>query len=157
MYREQTPRERGVLLAHTMREQLYGRGAYKELHDLPQWLNWQYQLINGELKKVPINPRTGHNGSTVNPRTWGTLPQALKRVEFGKVEGIGIVVTQNDPYCIVDIDGSADRQKRIITSALGLRVVKLLDTITEFSPNNGLHMVVELGKPLPEAVKSDVE
>lgn len=157
MLPEQHRREQGILKAAFYREHLLPQGALSEILQLNQWVNWQYRFIHGEWKKVPVNPRNGHNASTINPRTWGTIHQAVKRLELGAVDGIGLVVTEADPYCFVDVDHSADKAKRIITSELGLRVATMLNTLSEFSPNDGLHFLVKLEKPLPEACKSDVE
>lgn len=157
MLPEYQRREQGIGKANFYREHLLPQDALSEILQLNQWVNWQYRSINGEWKKVPINPRNGHNASTINSQTWGTIHQAIKRLELGKVDGIGLVVTEADPYCFVDVDHSADKKKRIITSELGLRVATLLNTLSEFSPNDGLHFLVKLEKPLPQACKGDVE
>jgi primase-polymerase (primpol)-like protein len=157
MLPEQHRREQGILKAAFYRERLLPLDSLSEIVHLHQWINWQYRLVHGERRKVPIIPRNGHNASTTDPSTWGTLHQAIKRLELSPVDGIGLVVTQADPYCFVDIDHSADKKNRIITRELGLRVATLLDTLSEFSPNDGLHFLVKLDKPLPQACKSDVE
>src|SRR6266436_4795905 len=104
MSRDRQPGREGIALAQTLRERLYGQGAYKELHDKRMWLNWRLEMINGAWKKVPYTPRNGHKASSTNPETWGYLPQALKRLEFGNMSGIGLAVGSDDPYVIVDID-----------------------------------------------------
>ncbi len=157
MIPEYQRRIQGIARANYYREQLFPQEGLSEILRLNQWDNWQHRSIHGEWKKVPVNPRNGHNASTIEPRTWGTIHQAIKRLELGNVDGIGLVVTDADPYCFVDVDHSADRQKRLITSELGQRVTTLLDTLSEFSPNDGLHFLVKLEKPLPQACKSDVE
>jgi primase-polymerase (primpol)-like protein len=78
-------------------------------------------------------------------------------LQLGDMNGIGLVVGANDPYCIVDIDERQERETRTIRGPSGPRIVALLDTITEYSPNFGLHFLVKLEKPLPEAVKDEVE
>ncbi len=132
MLPEQHRREQGILKAAFYRERLLPLDSLSEIVHLHQWINWQYRLVHGELRKVPIIPRNGHNASTTDSSTWGTIHQAIKRLELSPVDGIGLVVTQADPYCFVDIDHSADKKKRIITSELAQRVVTLLDALTAF-------------------------
>ena len=150
-------REQGKRLSITMTERLYGQGAYQELHTTRQWLNWRYEFVNGEWKKAPYNPRNGHRASTTNPQTWGYLPQALKRLELGDMHGIGLAVSADDPYLIVDVDERQRREGNLLTGPLALEIFQLLETISEYSPNNGVHYLVKLVKPLPEAVKDQVE
>ena len=150
-------REIGAQLARTMKERLYGSGAYKELHDKKSWVNWHAEWINGEWKKVPYNPRNGHRASSIKPETWGHLPQALARLSLGNMNGIGLMVSKDDPYLILDVDERQDKLNKNISGPLGREIFSRLQTITEFSPNYGLHFLVKLEQPLPEAVKDEVE
>ena len=83
---EHQRRELGIAKASFYREHLLPQDALKEILELNQWVNWQYRYINGEWKKVPINPRNGHNASTINPQTWGTIHQAIKRLDLGAAD-----------------------------------------------------------------------
>jgi putative DNA primase/helicase len=149
-------RVQGALLAQELRVRLFEQGAYSELHGLRQWVNWSFEEIHGKLKKVPYNPGRAYRASPVNPLTWGTLTQALKRVELGYFSGIGFMVSAADPYCFVDLDERQDGVAKRITTPLGLQLFEMLDTITEFSPRYGLHFLVKLDKPVA-ALKSEVE
>lgn len=149
-------REMGSRWARELARRLFDQGAYPELHALQQWVCWQPEEIGGKLKKVPYNPRNGRRASTIVPDTWGTLAQALKRIEMGYFYGIGFVLTESDPYCMIDLDERQDREACRISTPLGSRLFQTLDTITEFSPRYGLHFLVKLERPVP-ALKSQVE
>ena len=54
---------------------------------------------NGE----PLNPVSGNMADVGDPSTWGTLDEALAlAAKSGKL--VGFVLTESDPYCIVDLD-----------------------------------------------------
>lgn len=149
-------REMGARWARELTRRLYDQGAYQELHALPQWVCWQPEEIGGKLKKVPYNPRSGRKASTTVPQTWGTLTQALKRIELGYFYGIGFVLSEADNYCMIDLDERQDREARQVSTPLGQRLFQTLGTITEFSPRYGLHFMVRLERPVP-ALKSQIE
>ncbi|MGH2480708.1 MAG: hypothetical protein ACRDHW_13720, partial [Ktedonobacteraceae bacterium] len=149
-------REMGARWARELSRRLFDQGAYQELHALPQWVCWQPEMLGGKLKKVPYNPRSGHKASTTVPQTWGTLTQALKRIELGYFYGIGFVLSEADSYCMIDLDERQDRETRSISTPLGSRLFQTLDTITEFSPRYGLHFMVRLERPV-SALKSQIE
>src|SRR5713226_9633221 len=72
-----------------------------------QWVVWTYQMIDAEIKKPPLNPRTGELASVTRPYTWGSLNEARKAYETGRiagkpalVAGVGFVLTSG----IVGID-----------------------------------------------------
>lgn len=149
-------REMGERWARELTRRLYDQGAYQELHALPQWVCWQPEEFGGKLKKVPYQPRNGRKASTIVPETWGTLAQALKRLSMGYFYGIGFVLSESDPYCMIDLDERQDREARAISTPLGQRLFIELATITEFSPRYGLHFLVRLERPV-QALKSQVE
>jgi len=84
---EPSPREKGIPLSHLMRERMYGQGAYKELHNAKQSVNWKLEVVDGEVKKVPYNAGRGYKASSNKPQTWGYLPQAIKRLALGTMYG----------------------------------------------------------------------
>lgn len=67
-----------------------------ELQVLPQW------VIAGP-DKVPHNPKNGHRADVMDPATWGSYEQACACCwPF-----VGFVLTEQDPYCIIDLDNPA--------------------------------------------------
>jgi primase-polymerase (primpol)-like protein len=151
-------RAQGALLAQQLRSRLFEQGAYSELHALPQWVNWRFEeeVKGGKLKKVPYRPGSAYRASPIKPESWGTLNQALKRVELGYFPGIGFMLSMNDPFCMIDLDERQDREVGRISTPLGMRLFRGLNTITEFSPRYGLHFLVRLDRPVP-ALKSQIE
>jgi putative DNA primase/helicase len=149
-------RAQGEAQARLYRARLFDQGAYQELHSLPQWVCWQFETLDGKLKKVPHHPGRGYRASPIKPESWGTLTQALKRVELGYFPGIGFMLSESDPYCMIDLDERQDEAKGRISTPLGMRLFTGLKTITEFSPRYGLHFLVRVERPVP-AMKSQIE
>lgn len=109
-----------------------------------QWLG--YRLIerpNGKLGKAPID-RRGRLTDCRNQSAW--LSFADVRRAGG--DGFGFVLTDSDPFVVIDIDGAVDHP-----------AVTALASYTEYSPSgNGLHIWLAMTdkSPLP-AVLANVE
>jgi primase-polymerase (primpol)-like protein len=78
-----------------------------ELQALAQWVVWKFEQRPGEKKptKIPYNPATGTRADSTDPRTWAAFPDACNVYEGGGFDGLGFVVTEDDPYVGVDLDG----------------------------------------------------
>lgn len=102
----------------------------QELKALPQWVVWRYEPNDERDKwtKVPKNPKMalqGHNrnASSTKTETWGTfeqgweaylmhppmagdvpIPDDPKSVGNSGLDGIGLVLGADNPYCGVDLD-----------------------------------------------------
>lgn len=75
-----------------------------ELRQLHQWVCWRYEERNGMQTKVPYSPDGLHHASIHNPATWGTFEQAVTGARALTMNGIGMVLTEADPYTGIDID-----------------------------------------------------
>src|SRR5258706_6149365 len=110
---------------------------------------WQYERIDDELKKPPIDPKTGRRASVTKPETWGSLQEAQEAYETEQFAGVGIVLTADMGIVGIDIDhcivdGQADEGARRILSALA--------SYAEISPSGtGVRLMLE-GK-LPGAMR----
>ncbi len=144
-----------ITYAKALRER-FARGMLIELQSLKQWVLWRRETRGGKLKKVPYSPLHGYHASVNNPGTWGTLTHALFALEKGCFEGLGFMLTKNDPFCFIDLDHTYDRENKRITSATALRVVRLLNSYTEASPNDGLHILVKAKLP-GKGIHSNIE
>jgi putative DNA primase/helicase len=132
---------------------------------LPQWVLWRgankVNETTGEitLNKIPINPHTLGNASSMAPQTWGmfdacvaALPVALAGWEFEDVSayrggGLGFVFTRQDPYAGIDLDHCVDPGTRQIAD-WAQAIVEAIASYTEVTPSQtGLHLLVE--SPLP--------
>jgi len=96
--------------------------------DQERWVNWQYEERDGDITKVPKNPKTGGNAMSNNPTTWTTYAFAKSKSE--KV-GIQLGTTAGNIVGI-DIDHTMTDEKY-------LQLLQKANTYTEISPSgNGL-------------------
>ena len=79
-----------------------------EMKTYRQWVVWKYETPKGGTKKtkVPYNPITRMKASPINPLHWGTFDDACNQTHA--FDGIGFVLTEQDPYCFIDIDKTDD-------------------------------------------------
>jgi hypothetical protein len=70
-----------------------------------RWVCWRYDRRG---KKRPVDPRTGKAASTADPQTWGCFEAAAAAAEEHGHDGIGFVLTAEDPYAVIDLDGVVD-------------------------------------------------
>ena len=107
-----------------------------ELKQVPQWV--------GHQNKIPKDPHTGHNASSINPSTWSNAASAWQAKSRYRWDGIGFVFTIGSGVVGVDLD------KCFIRDELNVRhlkpwardVVHCLNSYTEVSPSGqGLHIL----------------
>ena len=118
-----------------------------ELKNVPQWILWKFETVNGRKTKVPYQP-SGEMAQANNRRTWSTFATATKFYLNGDFDGIGFVFSRQDNYIGIDIDGCVvDGQLNNFAES----IVEQLDSYTEFSPSgNGLHIIIR--GSLPQSV-----
>jgi len=116
----------------------------KELQSLPQFICWKYVQEQGSEKptKVPINPHTGQYASPTNPEHWGSFELACS-VAY-KVDGIGFVITKDDPFLCLDFDPTNDpeilKRQNLIYNAF--------NSYSEISPSGkGCHLWIKAKVP----------
>lgn len=89
----------------------------------------------GKTTKRPINPRTGAHTSVTDPAAWGTYAEADARGG-----AVGFVLTDNDPFWCLDIDGCLQPDGQWSPLALTL-VQRLAGCAVEVSASGkGLHI-----------------
>ncbi len=137
---EQNRRERFTAYAATLRER-FQSGLLSELQGLSQWVVWRAEVDReGKKKKVPYNPRNRFAHASVKvPHSWGTLDQALKALETGNYSGIGFMITPS--LVFLDLDHCFDKNTRIISDPQAQEIVSTLNSYTEASPGDGLHIL----------------
>src|SRR5262249_17327756 len=94
-----------------------------ELKDLPQWVIWQYEYKPKGSKpwtKVPKNAKENRpsgglrNASSTDQATWSNFDIASSRYLQSvshfttPYDGIGFVLTEQDPYAGIDLDHCRD-------------------------------------------------
>lgn len=109
-----------------------------------QWVGWKLVERNGRMAKIPVNPVTGGNAKTNTPVTWGTLDQALRAVEQGQADGVGLVL--GNGYFGIDLDNVIDPETGTV-KIFAQEIVDKMDSYTEISPSGrGIHIIAK-GSP----------
>ena len=127
------------------------------LKDLPQWVVWRREMRDGKPTKVPYNAITGNRASVTNPADWGTFEQATEALARGQFDGIGFVLTKDDPITGVDLDHCLDPLTGII-EPWALAIVDQVHSYTEISPSNtGLRIFVRGKLPPGRRKKGPIE
>lgn len=123
-----------------------------ELKLLPQWVVWRYvPRDDGQLTKLPYNPRTLFLASVTDPSTWSEFQAATHvAATVTGVAGIGFVLTDDDPYCFIDLDDpykiNADGLRKFRDAeewhARQQTVLAAVGSYAELSPSGkGLHII----------------
>ncbi|MFL6587208.1 MAG: phage/plasmid primase, P4 family [Luteimonas sp.] len=112
---------------------------------LPQWACATGKPAKGDPSgKRPRNPHNGRPASATDPSTWGTFEQAVAAAIARGWNHVGVVLTANDPFAIVDLDDKAARPATTEERAHFDQIVREFDSYTERSSSGrGLHIVVE--------------
>ncbi|QJD54535.1 DNA primase/helicase [Sphingomonas phage Kharn] len=118
-----------------------------------QWVVWRYENKDGaKPTKVPYCPRWATKAAVDNPKTWGSFTDALQAMASGEVDGVGFVLTEDDPYGFIDLDNAWQRNENgafIHEDPQGVhdRQVKIFNTFDSYaekSPSGeGLHIIVK--------------
>ncbi len=132
-----------------------------ELKARDQWVCWREEPRLNEdgtpsldndgvpkLTKPPRDPRTGRHAEVDEPATWVSYTEALMAYDAGEYDGIGYVMTADDPYVGVDLDHCRD----LVTGDVALWaqiIIDALDTYTEISPSGeGLRLFARAALPV---------
>lgn len=118
-----------------------------ELKNRPQWVGWRFEKRKGKWTKPPINIHTGCGAKSNDPATWSTFGEAVAywQANKGRIDGVGYVLTEDDPYCLIDFDEVVT--DRIIDPQVR-KIVDTFNTYTEKSVSgDGLHLICQATKP----------
>lgn len=111
-----------------------------------QWICWRYEYRgdNDKPTKVPYNPRTGALASVTDHTTWVSFEEATAMAANG-YDGIGFVLTKDDPYCFIDLDDTHGNQKDLDRQ---IKVHQEFASYSERSPSGqGLHIIIKARVP----------
>lgn len=107
-----------------------------EMTQYPQWVCWKSTERDGKATKVPYCPRTGRMASVKDPSSWGSYADAANAM--ARYDGIGFVLTENDPFCFIDLDDTDDPEQVQFQREIFTRI----QTYAEWSPSGkGLHLI----------------
>jgi putative DNA primase/helicase len=110
-----------------------------ELKRHPQWVCWAFAAPpkrrgHKPWPKIPKHPASWRNARSTDRKTWGTFAQALARYRGTGLDGIGFVLTRNDPYVAIDLDHARAPDTGEI-APWAQAVVDRLQTYAEVSPS----------------------
>lgn len=119
----------------------------EEMRVLPQWVCWRYEERNSKKPtKVPYDPKTGNMASVSEPATWRSFDECVwaTTAQGTSYDGIGFMLSANDPYTIVDLDKAKDETEL----KRQMKVFEELSSYSERSPSgDGLHIIVKAKIP----------
>lgn len=119
----------------------------QEMRVFHQWNCWRYEeRESSKPTKVPYDPRTGNMASVIAPETWCSFEEvvAAATAPGTSYDGIGFVLTKDDPYVIIDLDHTTkqvdlDRQVKVFNE---------MNSYSERSPSGqGLHIITKAHIP----------
>jgi hypothetical protein len=121
--------------------------AIAELAGRDQWVCWRGEArLGGKIGKVPYTPG-GHRASVTDERTWSSFKDVRRAVFVdGDFNGIGFVVSEDDPYVAVDLDDCLDESGDM--SGWAWEIVDAVGSYWEISPSGrGLRAFVRGSLP----------
>lgn len=123
-----------------------------KLREYTQFVMWRYETRNDKPTKVPYSARTGKHASVTSPATWASYDECVNLIGKMGYEGIGFVLTANDPFAFIDLD---DPEGDSVEIELQQNIAKYFNSYSEISPSgNGLHIIVEASIPSGRRRKS---
>ena len=119
-----------------------------ELKELDQWVGWN-------STKFPINVRIGNKAEVDNPNTWSPFDKVREAVLSGICKGVGFVLTEDDPYVIIDLDHVIDLETGEILPWAKV-IIDQMDSYTEVSQSGtGIHIIIRGKKPGDRCKRKD--
>ena len=116
-----------------------------ELRSHTQWVVWRWEIRKRKWNKPPYQPN-GKLAKANDPTTWVSFEAAIEAFESGAYDGIGFVLTGDDPYAMADLDHCLDSAGNV--KAWATEVVEQLSSYTEITPSGeGLRVIVKAVLP----------
>lgn len=128
----------------------------QELKNIKNWVCWgngdvDLSTLNHEQRraqKIPKDPHTGRNASSVDPETWGTFMEALIALKKYNFKGLGFVLGRG--YFGVDLDHCEEELKK--------EFVTTLNSYSEYSMSGeGVHIICKGVLPQGQRRKGNIE
>jgi len=111
-----------------------------EEQSIPAEMKTHEQWVCEENKRPQVPDGSGKFASTNDSTTWGEFDQAVEASQQQKGVGIGFVLTEEDPYLVIDFDEVRDPETGE-TEQWVRDAVDQWDSFTEVSPSGtGLHV-----------------
>jgi putative DNA primase/helicase len=124
----------------------------EEMRSLPQWVCYRLEPNEeGRPIKVPYQSNGGARAASNDPSTWNVFEHCLAvfRKKLRKpYNGIGYIVSSDDPYTLIDLDNCVDDAGNIEDWAK--RILSEVDSYAERSQSGkGIHIIAKASKPGP--------
>jgi len=97
-----------------------------------QWVGWRYERHGTRWTKVPYRS-TGAKAKSTDPSTWSMFDDAFHACRRRGYDGVGFVVSPDDPFVGVDLDDCLTLTGE--PEPWAAEVVALLDSFTEVTPS----------------------
>jgi hypothetical protein len=118
----------------------------KSLRAVPQWVCWKIIIDkNGKVQKMPVNPNKKKvtPASVSDPSTWSTFKKAKEACQRLGLDGIGIVLTENDLLVGIDLDACRDPTTEKIEK-WAREIIRDMESFSEVSPSGtGVHIYIK--------------
>jgi primase-polymerase (primpol)-like protein len=122
-----------------------------QLIEYDHWVLWRAEYIGERWSKIPYNAKTGRKAKSNDPRTWAdfhTVYLRQKHDNAGNFDGIGFVVSNDDPFTAIDLDKCRNPQTGELES-WAEEIIKKVDSYTEVSPSGtGIRIFTIAGLPV---------
>lgn len=111
-----------------------------ELRTRAQWLCWRREQVKGRIAKVPYRADGAGRASATDAATWCDYRTARDAARCPHFDGVGFVLTENDPFVGVDLDDCRDPRAGLV-HPLAMEIIRRCATYTELSPSlKGIRM-----------------
>jgi hypothetical protein len=113
--------------------------ALRELSQHDQWVGWRLEVRDGRPTKPPYAP-DGRRASHAERATWASYRVARVACSRHHFDGLGFVLSAEDPFVGVDLDACRDAETGAI-APWAQSIVDRLNSYTEVSPSGtGIHL-----------------
>lgn len=111
----------------------------QELKQMPIWVIWRYEMVNGSRRKVLYSVKTGKRSGTdfKYSKTWVNYDNSILHRKRMGADGIGFILPKG--YMAIDLDHMED------TSEVLQSIYHLFESYTEISPSGaGRHIICKV-------------
>lgn len=127
------------------------------LKETAQWIIWKYGERDGKKTKLPLSCASGKIHDAHDPAIWVDFAGAKRAVKIHSAEGIGFVVTCEDPFTAGDLDHCRNAETGKIAE-WAQNIIARMDTYTEVTPSGeGLRFFCAASLPDGGRKKGNVE
>ena len=119
----------------------------QELKNIPKWICWKLKSNGEKPTKIPINPKTNKLAKINDLHTCVTFDEAFKFYIAKNTDGVGFVLTPDDPYCIIDLDDCINPNNAAIDPEAQSIIASLKSYAERSQSGRGIHIIVKAKLP----------